>query len=85
MVSKIFFWGHPKDVTESLCFCLAPGKNSTEVPGVSREVPCSTLKGETVLDTLDATAKVPRHAGFANAGAAGVAGLTFLGQEGPLE
>ena len=26
--SKIFFWGHPKDVTESLCFCLAPGKNS---------------------------------------------------------
>ena len=29
-----------------------------------QEVPCSALKGDTVLDTLDATAKVPRHAGF---------------------
>ena len=40
------------------------GQGNTEVPGVSWEVPCSALKGETVLDTLDATAKVPRHAGF---------------------
>ena len=39
-------------------------QGNTEVPGVSREVPCSVLKCETVLDTLDATAKVPRHAGF---------------------
>ena len=30
-----------------------------EIPGVSREVPCSVLKCETVLDTLDATPKVP--------------------------
>ena len=34
-------------------------QGNTEVPGVSREVPCSALKGETVLDTLDETAKVP--------------------------
>ena len=27
--------------------------------GVSREVPCSALKGETVLGSLDATPKVP--------------------------
>ena len=39
-------------------------QGNTEVPGVSREVPYSVLKCETVLDTLDATAKVPRHAGF---------------------
>ena len=39
-------------------------RGDTEVPGVSREVPCSALKGETILDTLDATAKVRRHAGF---------------------
>ena len=39
-------------------------QGNTEVPGVSREVPCSVLKCETVLDTLDATEKVPRHAGF---------------------
>ena len=39
-------------------------QGNTEVPGVSREVPCSVLKCETVLDTLDATAKVPGHAGF---------------------
>ena len=44
------------------CTGLTPG--NTEVPGVSREDPCSALKGDTVLDTLDATAKVPRHAGF---------------------
>ena len=36
-------------------------QGKTEVPGVSREVPCSALKGETVLDTLDVTAKVPRQ------------------------
>ena len=29
-------------------------RGNTEVPGVSREDPCSALKGETVLDTLDA-------------------------------
>ena len=34
-------------------------QGNTEVPGVSREVPCSALKGDTILDTLDATAKVP--------------------------
>ena len=34
-------------------------QGNTEIPGVSREVPCSVLKCETVLDTLDATAKVP--------------------------
>ena len=34
-------------------------QGNTEVPGVSKEIPCSALKGETVLDTLDATAKVP--------------------------
>ena len=44
----------------------------TEVPGVSREVPCSTLKGDTVLDTLDATWKASsQHAGEKR----GVAGL----------
>ena len=32
--------------------------------GVSREVPCSALKGETVPDSLPATPKSPRHAGF---------------------
>ena len=32
-------------------------QGNTEIPGVSREVPCSVLKCETVLDTLDATAK----------------------------
>ena len=31
---------------------------------VSKEVPCSALKCETVPDTLRATPKVPRHAGF---------------------
>ena len=39
-------------------------QGNTKVPGVSREVPCSVLKCETVLDTLDATEKFPRHAGF---------------------
>ena len=34
-------------------------QGKTEVPGVSREVPCSVLKCETVLDTLDATLGVP--------------------------
>ena len=38
-------------------------QGKTEIPGVSREVPCSVLKCETVLDTLDETAKVRRHAG----------------------
>ena len=38
-------------------------QGNTEIPGVSREVPCSVLKCETVLDTLDETAKVRRHAG----------------------
>ena len=32
--------------------------------GVSREVPCSALKGETVPDSLPATPESPRHAGF---------------------
>ena len=32
-------------------------------PGVSREVPCSVLKWETVLGSLDATPKVPWNAG----------------------
>ena len=32
--------------------------------GVSREVPCSALKGETVPDSLPATPKIPRQAGF---------------------
>ena len=31
---------------------------------VSREVPCSVLKCETVLCTLDATPNVPGHAGL---------------------
>ena len=31
--------------------------------GVSREVPCSTLKGETVPDSLLRPPKVPHHAG----------------------
>ena len=39
-------------------------QGKTEVPGVSREVPCSVLTCETVLDNLDATVKVPRLAGF---------------------
>ena len=38
-------------------------QGKTEIPGVSREVPCSVLKCETVLDTLDETAKVRRHSG----------------------
>ena len=32
--------------------------------GVSREVPCSALKGETAPDSLPATPKIPPHAGF---------------------
>ena len=32
--------------------------------GVSKEVPCSALKGETVLDSLPATPKIPQHAEF---------------------
>ena len=43
-------------------------QGKTEIPGVSREVPCSVLKCETVLDTLDETAKVRRHAGCRHAG-----------------
>ena len=34
-------------------------QGKTEIPGVSREVPCSVLKWETVLGSLDATPKVP--------------------------
>ena len=32
--------------------------------GVSREVPCSALKCETILDTLDVTPKVPGDIGL---------------------
>ena len=32
--------------------------------GVSREVPCSALKGERVPDSFHATPKSPRHTGF---------------------
>ena len=37
---------------------------TTQRDGMGREEGGGFMKGDTVLDTLDATAKVPRHAGF---------------------
>ena len=34
-------------------------QGKTEIPGVSREVPCSVLKCETVIDNLDGPQKFP--------------------------
>ena len=47
------------DATPKFPNILVSLQGNTEIPGVSREVPCSVLKCETVLNTFDATAKVP--------------------------
>ena len=46
---------------------MVPPSSKYEGPvsySVSREVPCSVLKCETVLGTLDATPKFPHHPGL---------------------
>ena len=52
--------------------------------GVSREVPCSALKGETVPDSLPAPSCAPggRHCGWEHAGSAAGAGLTLVARGG---
>ena len=45
------------DATQKFPNILVSLQGNTDVPGVSREVPCSVLKCETVIDNLDGPQK----------------------------